>query len=107
MNILQRKLITNAFMMSQLSYCLLIWMFHSRAMEHRINRIHERTLRLIYPNQHQLTFKELLEKKQDCQHTPEKFIKTTIIKTTILEMRQFLKGRDISQSIMEVKVLYP
>ena len=51
--------------MSQLSYCLLIWMFHSRAMEHRTNRIHERTLRLIYPNQHQLTFKELLEKKQD------------------------------------------
>ena len=89
-------------MMSQLSYCLLIWMFHSRAMEHRINRIHERILTLIYPNQHQLTFKELLEKKQDCQHTPEKFIKTTI-----LEMRQFLKGRDIPQFIMEVKVFYP
>ena len=33
-------------------------------MEHRINRIHERTLRLIYPNQHQLTFKELLEKNK-------------------------------------------
>ena len=31
-------------------------------MERRINRIHERTLRLIYPNQHQLTFKGLLEK---------------------------------------------
>ena len=39
-------------------------MFHSRAMEHRINRIHERILRLIYPNQHQLTFKELLEKSK-------------------------------------------
>ena len=48
-------------------------MFHSRAMEHRINRIHERTLRLIYPNQRQLTFKELLEQKQDRQHSPEKF----------------------------------
>ena len=30
----------------------------------RINKIHERTLRLIYPNQHQITFKELLEKKK-------------------------------------------
>ena len=49
--------------MSQFSYCPLIWMFHSRAMEHRINRIHERTLWLIYPNQHQLTFK-LLEKNK-------------------------------------------
>ena len=27
-------------------------------MEHRINRIHESSLRFIYPNQHQLTFKE-------------------------------------------------
>ena len=39
-------------------------MFRSQAMEHRINRIHERTLRLIYPNQHQLTFKQLLEKNE-------------------------------------------
>ena len=72
MNISQRKSIANAFIMSQFSYCSLIWMFHSRNMEHRINRIHERTLRLIYPNKHQLTFKELLEKKQDRQYTPEK-----------------------------------
>ena len=64
MVISQRKLIANAFIMSQFSYCPLIWMFHSRAMEHRINRIHERTLRLIYPNQHQLTFKELLGKNK-------------------------------------------
>ena len=33
-------------------------------MKHRINRIHERTLRLIYLNQHQLTFKELLERNK-------------------------------------------
>ena len=65
MNISQRKLMANAFIMSQLSYCPLIWMFHSRAMEHRINRIHERTLRRFYPNQHQLTFKELLEKNNN------------------------------------------
>ena len=65
MNFSQCKLIANAFIMSYFSYCPLIWMFHSRAMEHRINRIHERTLheRLIYPNQ-QLIFKELLEKNK-------------------------------------------
>ena len=67
MVISQRKLIANAFIMSQFSYCPLIWMFwmfHSRAIGHRINRIPERTLRLIYPNQHQITFKELLEKNK-------------------------------------------
>ena len=50
--------------MAQFSFCPLIWMFHSRTMEHKINRIHERTLRLIYPNQNQLMFKELLEKRK-------------------------------------------
>ena len=50
--------------MLQFSYCPLIWVFYSRAIEHRINRIHERVLRLIYPNQNQLTFKELLEKNK-------------------------------------------
>ena len=60
----QQKLIANPFIMSQFSYCRLIWMFHSRAVEHRINRIYERTLGLIYPNQYQLTFKELLEKNK-------------------------------------------
>ena len=63
MNISRRKLLANAFILSQFSYCPVIGMFHSRAMEHRINRIQERTLRLIYPNQHQLPFKEVLEKK--------------------------------------------
>ena len=38
-------------------------MCHSPTMEHRINRIHERAVRLFYQNQNQLTFKELLEKK--------------------------------------------
>ena len=50
--------------MSQFLYYPAIWTFHRRVMEHRINRINKRTLRLIYPNQHQLSFKELLEKHQ-------------------------------------------
>ena len=50
-------------MISQFSYCPLISKFHSRAIKHRINRIHERTLTLMYPNEHQLTIKELLENK--------------------------------------------
>ena len=35
MDISQCKLIANTFIMSQSSYCPLIWMFHSRAMEHK------------------------------------------------------------------------
>ena len=33
-------------------------------MEHRINKIHEKALRLIYPSDSKLTFKELLEKNK-------------------------------------------
>ena len=89
-------------------------------MEQRINRIHERTLRLIYPNHHQLTLKELLAKNKtvsihqrnlqtlatEIYKAKDKVSPSFLIQTTILEMRQFLKGRDISQSIMEVKVFY-
>ena len=50
--------------MPQFSYCPLILMFYSRAMEYMINRTYDRTLKPIYPNQHELTFKELLEENQ-------------------------------------------
>ena len=42
------KLLMKAFAMSQFSYCLLIWMFHDRNMNNKINRIHVRPLRIAY-----------------------------------------------------------
>ena len=48
-----------AFIMSQFSYCPLIWMFCSRKMNKKINNIHERVLRLVY-NDHANTFEDLL-----------------------------------------------
>ena len=33
--------------MSQFSYCLFIWMCHSRLLNNQINKLHERTLRLV------------------------------------------------------------
>ena len=50
-----------SFIESQFSYCPLIWMFHSRKLNARINRLHERGLRLVYKDTH-LTFEELLRK---------------------------------------------
>ena len=37
-------------------------MFHSRKMEHRVNNIHKRALKLVYKDSHDLTFQELLAK---------------------------------------------
>ena len=51
----------NAFFNSQFSYCPLIWMFHSRLINNKINKLHERCLRIVYRD-NQSTFEELLEK---------------------------------------------
>ena len=42
------RLLMKAFIESQFSYCSLIWMFHSRKLNNRINKLHERALRLVY-----------------------------------------------------------
>ena len=52
----------------EFGYCPLIWMFHSRALNNRVNRLHERALGLVYKDPH-LTFEELLRKDNSfCIH---------------------------------------
>ena len=61
MDLSKRKCLLKAFLKSQFNYCPLMWMFHSRELNNRINRIHERLLRLAYqdnshlPNSLQMT----------------------------------------------------
>ena len=42
-----------------------MWIFHSRAMKHRINKIRKRAFRCIYPDQKHLTFKQQSEKDKN------------------------------------------
>ena len=51
----------NTFFDSQFKYCSLIWMCHSRSNNSKIDRLHERYLRIIYGDK-QSSFMELLEK---------------------------------------------
>ena len=46
----KRKVLMNAFVTSQFSYCPLTWMFHSRKPNNKINRLHERCLPVVYFN---------------------------------------------------------
>ena len=55
------KIIMKAFILSQFNYCPLVWMFHSRDLNNRINHIHERALRIAYKD-HSSSFTELLRK---------------------------------------------
>ena len=54
------RILMKTFIESQFNYCPLIWMFHNRSANNKINRLHERALRLVYNND-KYTFQELLE----------------------------------------------
>ena len=44
------RIVMKTFIQSQFNYCPLIWMFHSRIMNNKINKLHERALRIVYNN---------------------------------------------------------
>ena len=61
MELPKRRILMNAFFKAQFNYCPIIWMFHSRCLNNKINRLHERCLRMIY-NDKISNFEELLNK---------------------------------------------
>ena len=60
MNLTKWRLLMNSFFSLQFSYCSLIWMCQSRIVNSKINKLHERCLRITY-NDKKSPFKELLE----------------------------------------------
>ena len=57
----KRRILMNAFFKAQFNYCPIIWTFHSRCLNNKINRLHERCLRMIY-NDKISNFEQLLNK---------------------------------------------
>ena len=58
----KKKILMKSFIESQFSYCPLIWMFClSRKLNNKINRIHERGLRMVYRD-YTTSFEDLLTK---------------------------------------------
>ena len=90
----QKKLRTlmRAFITSQFQYCPLIWMFHSRQLNKKINKIQERALRITYKDA-ESTYSELLEK--DCAVT----IHTKNLQLLMTEM--YKTRNDLNPSFMQ------
>ena len=64
----QRRLLLKSFVETQFGYCLLVWMFHGREINRKINHIHERSLRIVYRD-YNSSFKDLLQKDNSvCIH---------------------------------------
>ena len=50
-----------AFIASKFGYCPLVWMFHRKKLNSRVNKLHERALRIVYEDYASLLI-ELLKK---------------------------------------------
>ena len=104
MNEKQSKILMKTFIMSHFGYCPLVWMMHSRSLNNRINRIHERALRLVYKDEVS-SFSELLDKDKSFT------IHERNIQTLAIEL--FKVAKSLSPKIMELvfplkkKVRYP
>ena len=61
LNVEQKLLLYNSFLMSQFGYCPTIWMFHGKSVNEKLNRIQKRSLRAVYNDFHS-NFKQLLSK---------------------------------------------
>ena len=57
----KRQMIMKSFITSQFGYCPLIWIFHSRGLNNKINSLHKRALRITLAD-NELTFEDLLKK---------------------------------------------
>ena len=55
----KRRTLFKAFLESQFKYCPIVWIFHSRLTKNKINKLHERALRIFYDDDI-LTFDQLL-----------------------------------------------
>ena len=80
-----RTTLFNAFVRSQFSYSQLSWMFCSRTSNNKINRIHERSLRLIH-NNYDVCYKELLSISSDTS------IHVRNLRTLMIEVFKYLNG---------------
>ena len=62
MNKKKRRILMNAFITFQFSYCPPVWVSHRRTMNNRTNKIHEKVLRVVYKHEKNFSFDDLLKK---------------------------------------------
>ena len=85
MTVSKRRILMNAFFRSQFSYCPLVWMCHSRTLNNKINRLHERCLRIVY-NDKLSSFQNLLDQDRSVS------VHTRNLQTLAIEMYKVSKG---------------
>ena len=85
MSLEKRRIVMKTFIESQFNYCSLIWMFHSRTINNKINRLHEGALRIVYSD-FKSSFEGLLMKGNSFS------IHERNIQSLAIEIYKFLNG---------------
>ena len=88
----QHVLIINAYIKSLFNYCPLVWMFCYRRIMHKMNKIHERSLRLLLKN-YKDDFQDLLRSSSDTS------IHQRCINSLLTEVYKYIHG--LSPKIMK------
>ena len=52
----QRRILMKTFIDAQFNYCPLVWMFYSRTLNSKLNRLQERALRIVYQDRRMIMF---------------------------------------------------
>ena len=91
MSLEKRRIVVKTFVESQFNYFALICMLHSRTLNNKINRLHERALRVVYSD-YKSSFNTLLEKDGSFS------IHYRNIQSSAIEIHKFLHG--LSPTIM-------
>ena len=81
-----------AFIASEFGYCPLVRMFHSRKLNSRVNKLHERALRIVYQD-YASSFTEFLEKDNSItiHNRKKQFIATALFKVKNESLPPFMK----------------
>ena len=98
MDPVKKRCLMETFITFQFSDYLFIWMFHNRKLNRWLNRIPQRAFRLIYNNNYQFSFSELLEK--------ENSISTHNRIMQVLDVEIYILKIDIAPEIMKDLLIF-
>ena len=96
----KRRMLMKTFIESQFAYCPLVWMFHGRVINSRINRLQERAIRIVYDDQTS-SFEDLLEKDKSCTIHQRNIqaLAIEMFKTKHNQVPAFMKGIFIEKKL--------
>ena len=98
MNIQNKEVLTKTFFAAQFSHCSLIWIFHSRKVNNKINKLHERCLQITYSDNIS-SFEEILKNDKSVS------VRHQNIQVLATELSKIVNGLKKSFNSLKIRIL--